>query len=108
MNAIRPMVNYKVMVISIEDNDNIIKRLHSRSLPKDWRDFKTYSKLQSIGSTWYNGCDSLVLKIPSAIITNEYNYIINCHHPDFSKFIKLVSAEDFYFDKRLIELLIKP
>lgn len=108
MNAIRPVVNYKVMVISIENNDNIIKRLHSRSLPKNWRDFKTYSKLQSIGSTWYNGCDSLVLKIPSAIITNEYNYIINCHHPDFSKSIKLVSAEDFYFDKRLIELLIKP
>lgn len=107
MNAIRPVSNYKVMVISIQDNENIIKQLHRRSLPKNWRDFNTYSKLQSIGSDWYRSIDSLVLKIPSAIITNEYNYIINCRHPDFSKSIKLVRAEDFYFDKRLIELLTK-
>lgn len=107
MNAISAAGSYKVVVISIEDNDNHIKQLHSRFLPNNWRDFKAYSKLQSIGSNWYRSNESLVLKIPSAIITNEYNYIINCRHPDFSNCIKLVRAEDFYFDKRLMDLIKK-
>ena len=105
MNAIRTVGDYQVMVISVEDNDNNIKQLHSSALRKNWRDFESYLKLQSIGSAWYHSNESLVLKIPSAIITNEYNYIINFHHPDFSKCIKLVRTENFYLDKRLIDLI---
>jgi len=105
VNAIKLLTNYKVMVISIEDNDNHIEKLLSRKLPKNWRGFQAYSKLQSIGSDWYRSNRSLVLKIPSAIITSEYNYIINTRHPDFLKSVKLVRTEDFYFDERILNLL---
>ncbi len=80
LNSIKPLINYKIMVISIEDNDHLIEQIQSKILPKNWRDFNSYSKLQNIGSDWYRTNRSLVLKIPSAIITNEYNYIINTRH----------------------------
>ncbi len=108
LNSIKPLINYKIMVISIEDNDHLIEQIQSKILPKNWRDFNSYSKLQNIGSDWYRTNRSLVLKIPSAIITNEYNYIINTRHPDFLNSIKLVRSEDFYFDKRLLKLIKEP
>jgi RES domain-containing protein len=41
-----------------------------------------------------------VLKVPSAIIEAENNFIINPAHPDIEK-IKILNAENFTFDKRL-------
>jgi hypothetical protein len=34
--------------------------------------FDAYSNLQTIGSDWYNAQESLVLKIPLAVISLEY------------------------------------
>jgi RES domain-containing protein len=41
-----------------------------------------------------------VLKVPSAIIDLEYNYLLNPAHPDFEK-IKIRSVNKFTFDPRL-------
>lgn len=103
-NAVKPAIDYKLMVISIEDNDNHIERLFSKDLPKNWRLFSAYYELQKIGSDWYRSNRSLVLKVPSAIITNEFNYIINTRHHDFMNCITLVRTEDYFWDDRLLAL----
>jgi RES domain-containing protein len=41
-----------------------------------------------------------VLKVPSAIIASEANYLINTSHPDFEQ-VKLLGTEDFVFDPRI-------
>ena len=74
--AVKPALTYKVMVISIADDDYLMKQIQIKSLPSDWRSFSAYTNLQKIGSDWYNTRESLVLKIPSAIIPLEYNFII--------------------------------
>jgi len=58
--------------------------------------------LQEIGSQWYNAMEFLVLKVPSAVIEQEYNYVINTRHPDFSKLVRLKAVEDFVWDRRLL------
>lgn len=100
-NQISPTNEFVVMVISIADEDNLFDQIKIKDLPKNWRSRKAYSALQQIGSLWYNSKRTLVLKIPSAIITNEYNYIINTKHPDFEKKVKLTRSEDYFWDKRL-------
>ena len=89
------------MVISIADEEDLFNQILIRDLPKDWRSKQSYSTLQQIGSDWYTSKKSLVLKIPSAVITKEYNYIINTDHPEFLKKIKLIRSEDYFWDKRL-------
>ena len=69
-------------------------------LPPTWRDDPPPSALQEIGNQWFAEKRSAVLKIPSAVIPVEFNYVIDPHHPDFSK-IKIGPAQPHAFDNRL-------
>jgi RES domain-containing protein len=100
--SIIPVLNYKVMVISVPDDDNIITQVHSSGLPQNWRTLAAYSRLQEIGSKWYTTRKTLILKVPSAVIPFEYNYVLNSEHPDFNLNVKLVRIEDYFWDKRLL------
>ena len=100
--SIQPTTTYRVMVISIADDDYLIKQILVKDLPSTWRTLAGYSALQTIGSAWYNSQETLVLKVPSAIIVYEYNYIINTEHPAFSRNIQLVRTEDYFWDSRLL------
>ena len=100
--AIQPAFKYKVMVISIPDDEKLFHQIKISDLPADWRTTNAYPTLQKIGSNWYKNKTSLVLKVPSVIIPNEYNYVINNRHPDFKEHIKLVRLENYYWDERLM------
>lgn len=100
-NAVKPALLYKVMVISIADDDYLTKQIQIKNLPAHWRSFGAYSILQNIGSKWYTKQESLVLKVPSVIIPFEYNYVINTEHPEFRSRIKFVRTEDYFWDSRL-------
>lgn len=99
--AVKPLFHYKVMVISVADDDSLYKQIKINELPYHWRTMAAYSELQKIGSGWYNSMETLVLKIPSAIIPLEYNFMINTEHPNFREKISLVRTEDYFWDSRL-------
>lgn len=102
-NSIKPHVNYKVIVISIADLDRLIKQVYISKLPNNWRSLSAYPVLQQIGCDWYSNQESLVLKVPSAVIPNEFNYIINTEHSDFKTNVRLVRKENYYWDNRLFK-----
>lgn len=98
--SINPKVLYKVMVIFIPDNPDFITEIKVSQLQSNWREKSAYSDLRVIGSKWYINKESLILKVPSSIITREFNYLINTKHPDFGQ-VKLSLIEDYFFDERL-------
>lgn len=92
---------YKLLTITIKDLTSI-QEINPGDLPDNWKSIDAYVELQEIGSKWYNSMESLVLKVPSALITQEFNYIINTNHPSFSTNIILKNIEDFVWDIRLL------
>lgn len=92
---------YKLLIIAIDDQTDI-KEISVTDLPKNWKSIEAYVELQEIGSKWYHSLESLILKVPSTIISQEYNYIINTKHPLFATNVKLQSVENFDWDKRLL------
>lgn len=90
------------MVISIADHDSFVTQVTTGQLPKNWRKLEAYRELQQIGSDWYNSRTSLLLKVPSAIVPMEFNYVINYKHPDFHQNVSLVRREDYFWDDRLM------
>lgn len=100
--SINPKSNYRVMIISIADEEELFTTVLKNNLPENWRSVNAYSKLQQIGSDWYKSNQSLVLKVPSAIISQEYNYLINTKHPDFLTKVSLVRTENYFGDERLV------
>jgi RES domain-containing protein len=67
-------------------------------LKKDWKDDIGYT--QWMGDEFIKSRNSLSLKVPSAIVDEENNYVINPKHEDFKK-IKIIKVNKFQFDKRL-------
>ena len=74
-----------------------------QSIPKSklktaWKDELIYT--QWMGDEFIKLNKLLLLKVPSAIVDEEYNYLINPEHSDFKK-VKIVAVKKFQFDKRL-------
>lgn len=84
----------KALIIDVNDIDR---------LPKDWRADPPPIRLKEIGKKWFFDQTSAVLKVPSAIIPTESNYVLNPRHPDF-KNITINQATPFEFDQRLNRL----
>ncbi|MBU1101975.1 MAG: RES family NAD+ phosphorylase [Bacteroidetes bacterium] len=90
---------FKVIVIHIPDE---LKKgiVDLQSLSEEWYKFERYSECRLIGNEWYRKSECAILEVPSAIIPNEKNYLINTDHSDFCK-IHIISREDFRFDPRI-------
>lgn len=58
-------------------------------------------KTRKIGDAWIKAATNPALKIPSAVVPIEHNYLINPKHPNF-QMIKIGAAESFPFDQRLL------
>lgn len=101
-NGVIPTAINKVLIISIADDGHLITSVLEKDLPKNWRSDTSYPVLRQIGSNWYTSGQSLILKVPSAIVPREYNLLINIKHKDFKKSVKLVRAEEYFWDDRLL------
>ncbi|MBC7923013.1 MAG: RES family NAD+ phosphorylase [Ferruginibacter sp.] len=90
---------FRVMVIEIPAAVSL-QEVDPAGLPDDWPDYARYTHCQAIGDRWLAAGTTAVLRVPSAIIARESNFLINPAHPDFGR-IHLVAREDFRFDPRI-------
>ena len=68
--------------------------------PADWRAFPRPVATREFGAAWAREQRSAVLRVPSAVVPGEFNYLLNPAHPAFSQ-IKIGKPEPFTFDPRL-------
>lgn len=90
--------DFKLTVIEIPDDLSVENA--GVFYNEDWTEFENYYQSQELGDEWAKSLRTCVLRVPSAIIKNEYNYLINPQHPDFKQ-INITKIEDFDFDMRL-------
>lgn len=90
---------FRAMIIEVPDALTI-ETISVSDLPANWSDFRQYDACQRLGGNWLRMAQSPVLRVPSAIIAHECNYLLNPAHPDFSR-IRLVRTEPFLFDPRI-------
>ncbi|MVM34545.1 RES domain-containing protein [Spirosoma sp. HMF4905] len=91
--------NFRVMIIDVPDILTI-ETILPETLPINWFDFQQYDACQRIGEEWLRNGRSAILKVPSAIIPSEWNFLLNPAHPDFTR-ITLLQTEAFAFDPRI-------
>jgi RES domain-containing protein len=69
-------------------------------LPVDWRNIPAPSALAEIGDRWFRSGATVILAVPSVVISIEYNYLVNPSHPDFAK-LTIGSQQPFELEPRL-------
>jgi RES domain-containing protein len=97
VKAYQSPLNYKLVTLEIPEAASVVS-VDYKKMKKNWRDDPGYS--QSMGDAFLTERQSLVLKVPSAIVETENNFIINPAHRDLDK-IKIRQSDNFIFDKRL-------
>lgn len=70
-------------------------------LPTSWNSYPHDSTTVQLGNDFIKK-NELCLKVPSAIIPSEYNYLLNPAHEDFLK-VKFLDARPLMLDQRLIK-----
>jgi RES domain-containing protein len=73
------------------------------SLPRSWRDVPAPQALQDLGSEWIRSLRTAVLLVPSVVIPEEFNILLNPAHPEFAK-LQVGQPRKFQFDARMWKL----
>jgi RES domain-containing protein len=76
-----------------------MEELPQDSLPAGWRAFPAPAPLQDLGHAWIRAELSVALRVPSAIVPFEWNYLVNPRHPGFSA-LEVLRPEPFRLDTR--------
>lgn len=66
----------------------------------DARPPRSFAASQEAGQAWLEDGDALALVVPSLIVPQEKNYVLNVAHSQFAA-VKVANAEPFSFDERL-------
>ena len=70
-------------------------------LPEKWQTYPFLKRTQTLGNQFFKQNAFPVLKVPSAIVSGDFNYVANPLHPDIKK-IKFIEKVNFSFDDRLL------
>lgn len=89
-----------LLEIDVPDDISIERQTAPEALNPDWRGIHLPVELQSFGTQWLVECRTAILAVPSAIIPNETNYLLNPAHPEISR-VRIIGEEPFFYDPRL-------
>ncbi len=92
--------DYFMLVIYIPDSISIY-HITEDQLPPDWSLFPYSQSCQNIGDAILQKRNHGVIKVPSAVVKGDYNYLIDPGYKDFGQ-IKIVDEEKFPFDERMV------
>lgn len=85
---------------TIEIPDKAIRSLSEADLPPDWDRVPHNASTQALGDRFLDEGQFLALKVPSALVKDEYNILINPLHYAMRQ-VRIVSTEAFKFDSRM-------
>ena len=90
--------DYCMLIVEAPDDASIT--LDTKTLPEHWHEYPEQNILKQIGNRFLLDKQHLLLRVPSAIVNEEYNYLLNLLHADVEK-VKIISKQPFKFDARL-------
>jgi RES domain-containing protein len=87
--------SYQLLAIEGPDETEIAQA----QLPENWQDDELLT--QDIGTNFVSGMKSTLLRIPSVVMPQASNYLLNPAHPDASQF-RVTQTWRYPFDSRLL------
>jgi RES domain-containing protein len=84
-----------------------IERPAVAGLPKGWNLVPAERSSMDFGTQWARDNRSLVLYVPSALVHEEENAVLNPAHPEFPP-VKMVIEREFQYDARMYQSRMPP
>jgi RES domain-containing protein len=87
-------------VFRVSWDDGLMAVMELKKLPKGWNTQPPGSNSKQIGDEWIQSGRSVVLAVPSVIVSLERTFLLNPKHRDFAR-IKIKEQGAFSLDPRL-------
>jgi RES domain-containing protein len=97
---IPPMFQPQLNLLTIEIPEKEIVEITQDMLPTNWFKYPAPSLLAEFAENLYKNDTILGIKLPSAVISNNSNFILNPNSLAYSQ-VKIIKNEPFIFDPRL-------
>ena len=91
----------RLVAFAFDLDEKLIERLPLELLPRHWRTLQGCSATRQLGDDWLTSGRSLALAVPSAIVPEEFNYVLNPSHAAFAR-LKFGRPMPFLLDPRLV------
>ncbi len=88
------------VLLTIDAPDDFLA-IPENVLPDNWNEYPEQYILKQIGNSFLQRNEHLLLKVPSALVPEEFNYLLNPLHPKAGK-VRIVKKAPFNFDDRLL------
>ncbi len=72
------------------------------ALPGDWKQYPAPPSLRKIGDRFIAEGQTALMLVPSVLIPQENNIMLNPLHPDATKMIRQRRLVSFLYDRRLL------
>lgn len=100
LDAARLPGNYTLLKAEAPD-DMQVSRIEMASLPEGWRNDLTVTRNR--GDDWLAGEESVLLEVPSAILPDTFNVLLNPHHPEAGR-VRVVGQQAYPYDRRFFKV----
>jgi RES domain-containing protein len=80
----------------------LIHELGLDELPDAWNDPSAPADLRRIGDEWARARRTVALRVPSAVIPSEFNFVLNPAHPEFER-VAIGDRQKLEIDPRLLK-----
>jgi RES domain-containing protein len=98
LDSVEVLAAYTLFEISF--SDELVQRLDPKRLPATWKTFPAPAELHALGDAWLEAGRTPILRVPSAIVAVEFNYVLNPVHKQFRR-ITIGAAQPYRIDRRL-------
>jgi RES domain-containing protein len=89
----------RFQVLKIEGPDTLsIEKIEPGALPVNWSEDS--ASTQSVGDRWLSERRSLLLEVPSALVPETWNVLVNPLHPE-ANLLRITKTYEHAFDPRL-------
>lgn len=78
----------------------LVMVLRDEDLPDDWRDRPSSAGARAVGDAWLSASPSVALLVPSVLVPQERNLLLDVEHPRFPE-VTVEAGAAFRFDERL-------
>ncbi|NML62594.1 RES domain-containing protein [Massilia sp. RP-1-19] len=96
-----PLPPLVLIAVDIPDSASIYVP-NREDLPAGWDTLPTSRSAQAFGGAWIAAVTELAMKVPSVVVPEENNVVLNARHATYNR-VRLSVAREFSFDKRLFE-----
>ncbi|ANH82503.1 hypothetical protein A8C56_17360 [Niabella ginsenosidivorans] len=98
---ITTVIKLDLCMVCLEVPENSIQELAAERLPKGWAANPPPDPLKIIGDRFVKEEAFLALKVPSVVMPEEHNYLLNPAHPEFER-VRVLYTRRIPVDERLV------